>query len=161
MFVLPASAQECLAPFEFLVGSWSGHETGVAGIGRGTRTYELILDGKYLHAKNTSRFEPQEKNPKGETHNDWQFISCDKMRGKVILREFHSEGFVNQYVLETSASPDTFVVVSEALENSPPGLRARLTISKVSNDKFTEQFELAFPNKDFGVLLKNEWTRQK
>ena len=44
-----------------------------------------------------------------------------------MLRQFHTEGFVNQYVEDTT-SPSTRVVFNtEAIENIPAGWRARET----------------------------------
>ena len=71
---------------DYFVGAWDDAESGLAGIGKGDRTYEFIMDGKHLYAKNRSRFEPQEKNPKGETHEDRAFFSYDGIREKVVLR---------------------------------------------------------------------------
>jgi len=49
----------CLDRLSFLADEWRGVETGVGGLGHGTRTYAFVLDGRYLHARNASRFEPQ------------------------------------------------------------------------------------------------------
>jgi hypothetical protein len=145
---------------QYFVGSWTGVETGKAGIGKGERVYQFILDGNYLFHKNTSTFEPQEKNPDGEVHQDWAFYSFDKIRQKYILREFHSEGFVNQYVLDSlSTDNKTMIFVSEAIENIPPGWRARVSFRIQNEDGFHETFELAAPEKDFSIFLENKWTR--
>ena len=84
--------------------------------------------------KNRSVYKPQEKNPKGETHEDWGFFSYDSARKRFVLRQFHVEGFVNQYSLE-DASPDgkPMVLTSESIENIPPGWRARETY-RILND---------------------------
>jgi hypothetical protein len=165
--VLTISAQSGVQPdpwepFRFLVGSWEGYETGKMGIGNGVRTYEFILGGQYLFCNNTSTFEPQEKNPKGEVHKDWSFFSYDKNRQKFVVREFHIEGFVNRLVLDTQTSDSRkFVFVSEASENAPPGLRARLIYEIKDADEFAETFELAMPGKDFEIYLTNYWKRTK
>ena len=41
-------------PLEFLIGSWIGDETGKAGIGKGERTYQYIMNKKYISIKNTN-----------------------------------------------------------------------------------------------------------
>jgi hypothetical protein len=105
--------------------------------------------------KNKSSYAPQEKNPKGEIHEDVGFISFDKAEQKLVLRQFHIEGFVNQYKSENpldTASP--LIFVSYAIENIPPGWRARETYQVVSENEFTETFELAPPGKDFFVYSK-------
>jgi hypothetical protein len=147
--------------FRYFEGEWTGKETGKAGVGVGERTFEFIMNETYLYYKNVSRFEPQEKNPKGETHEDWTFFSFDKNRRKYILREFHSEGFVNQYVLDhVSKDNHSFVYVSENIENGIPGLKTRVTYKILNSHKFKEIFELAFSGEDFTVWLENIWTRK-
>lgn len=112
--------QDVWTPFRYFVGTWQGHETGQAGIGKGERTYEFIMNGQYLYVKNKSVFEPQEKNPEGEVHEDWAFLSYDHIRQKFVMREFHSEGFVNQYLLDSLSTNDKiFTFVSESIENVP------------------------------------------
>lgn len=146
----------------YFAGSWKGHETGKAGIGVGSRTYEFIMDGKYLFADNISKFEPQEKNPEGEIHKDWAFISNDKGRKVLVLREFHSEGFVIQYALDSlESSEKKYVFISEAVENAPPGMRAKVTIEIQGENEFLEIFDLAFTGKDYVEFLRNHWTRLK
>jgi hypothetical protein len=162
LFAQEKIPEDIWKPFRYFVGSWVGHETGKAGIGEGERTFEFIMGEKYLFYKNVSRFEPQEKNPKGEIHEDWTFFSFDNNRQAFILREFHSEGFVNKYVLDSlSQDNTTFVFISESSENAPVGLRARVTFSILNENKFREIFELAFPGKDFSIWLENIWTRKE
>ena len=149
-----------LSPLVSLVGEWNGHETGAAGVGKGSRSYKFVLGGRYLHSRNTSRFAPQEKNPKGETHEDWTIFSFDRSRRRIIARQFNSEGFVNHLVQDLSnGDPRTLVFVSESSENAPPGLRARLTYLLRSDAALEEVFELAMPGKDFVVYLRNSWKR--
>jgi hypothetical protein len=145
---------------QFFAGSWLGKETGASGVGEGDRQYGFIMDGKYLFAMNTSIFHPQEANPEGETHEDWSLFSRDTVRDAIILREFHSEGFVNQYVLDRDQSGvDKIVFVSESIENLPEGWRSRLTLTILGEHDFSEVFELAAPGREYEVLLRNNWRR--
>lgn len=146
--------------FRNFEGEWQGHETGKSGIGKGTRSYRFLMGGLYLFGENTSRFEPQEKNPEGEVHHDWTFFSFDRMRKVLVIRQFHSEGFVNRLVHVPAAGTSVkYVFVSEASENAPPGLMVRLTYEFKSKDSFVEIFELALPGEDFEVFLTNRWKR--
>ncbi len=143
-----------------LVGNWSGTGEGVPGISTVSRAYELILNNKFMLGKNRSQYKPQEKNPKGETHENWDMLSWDRARGKCILRQFHVESFVNQYVLDSvSADLKFFRFVTEAIENIPPGWRARETYEFLGQDEFTETFELAEPGKDFALYTRNHFRR--
>lgn len=141
--------------FEFFIGTWQGMGSGQPGQGTYERSYEFILNKKFIYVRNKSIYLPQEQNPSGETHEDWGFFSYDKVRKAFVYRQFHAEGFVNQYALE-SISPDSllFSFVSEALENIPSGWRAKESYKVITPDEFIETFELAEPGKDFEVYTQ-------
>ena len=108
-----------------------------------------ILNSRFIRVENQSVYQPQEKNPKGETHEDFGVFSFDTSRRRAVLRQFHVEGFVNQYVADLASRPATFEFTSEAIENIPPGWRARETYVVLGPDEFDEVFELAGPGKPF------------
>ncbi len=135
--------------FRFFLGSWEGEGEGQPGKSRVSREYALVLDGRFIEVKNRSLYAPQEGNS-GEDHRDVGYISFDRARGKHVLRQFHVEGFVNQYVHEfTSEDGKTITFVTEAIENIPPGWRGRETYVLTGPDQLIERFELAEPGKDF------------
>lgn len=79
-----------------------------------------------------------------------------------MLRQFHVEGFVNQYVADTVAtSPDSIVFRSEAIENIPSGYRARETYRILGPDEFVERFEMAEPNGEFAIYSEARFKRKK
>ena len=126
------------------------------------REYRLVLNEKFLHVQNRSAYDPQPKNPKGETHEDWGMMSFDKARRQFVYRQFHVEGFVNQYALTSiSADGKTIVFTSEGIENIPGGWRARETYKIISPDEFVEVFELAEPGKEFQVYSETRLRRKK
>jgi hypothetical protein len=88
-------------------------------------------------------------------------ISFDKGRKKFVLRQFHVEGFVNQFVMTSSDDGKTIVFTSESIENIPPGFRARETYKIVGPEEFIEVFEIAEPGKDFEVYSENHFKRKK
>lgn len=105
-------------PLKFFVGAWEGTIKGKPGQGTCAREYQFVLNNKFLHVKNRSTYAPQEKNPKGEVHEDWGMVSYDRARKTFVLRQFHVEGFVNQYVVETlAADGKTLSFMSESFEN--------------------------------------------
>ena len=65
----------------------------------------------------------------------------------IIYRQFHIEGFVNQYAMKPVSDPKTLLFVSEATENIAPGWLARETYHILSTDEFKEVLELAAPGK--------------
>jgi hypothetical protein len=142
-------------PLYFLLGKWEGIGSGQPGSGQYIRSYELILNDRFIYGRNKSTYPPQDNNPEGEVHEDWGFISYDKGRKTFVYRQFHVEGFVNQYVMEYLA-PDgkEIVFVSESIENIPAGWRAKESYQVISSDEFIETFELAEPGKDFQVYTQ-------
>jgi hypothetical protein len=153
----PARAKtDPFAPLRPLVGRWNGEGDGQPGQSTVERSYEFVMDGRFLHVQNTSTYAPQEKNPKGEKHEDWGMLSFDGGRKKLVLRQFHIEGFVNQYILDTvSADGKEIVFVTEAIENIPPGFRGRETYKFIGPDAMQETFEIAEPGKDFEIYCTN------
>jgi hypothetical protein len=147
-------------PFNFFIGTWQGHGHGQPGISRLQRKYELILNEKFLFVQSKSIYEPQEKNPKGETHEEWGLISYDRARKTYVFRQFHLEGFVNQYVsAEVSEDRKTIRFVTEAIENIAPGWKARESYQILGSDEFSETFELAAPDKEFEIYSENHFQR--
>jgi hypothetical protein len=149
-------------PVRFLVGEWQGTAEGQAGTGTVRRTYAFVLDDRYLHERNVSTYPPQAANRAGEVHEHWSFLSHDRRRGTLVLRQFHQEGFVNQYVLRKDlGGRDTLVFESEDFENFDPRWRARETYEIRSPDEFVETFELGEPGKPLQVYSRNHFRRIK
>ena len=146
--------------FESFIGRWHGTGSGEPGNSQVERSYRLILNDKFLEVKNKSTYPPQSQNPQGEVHEDLGLFSYDKARKAYILRQFHVEGFVNQYVMDYLA-PDgkTIVFITENIENIQAGWRAKETYQLINPDEFTETFELAPPGKDFELYVRNQFIR--
>ena len=145
---------------KFLIGSWRGIGSGQAGSSNVARSYQLILNEKFLEVRNKSTYPPQSQNPQGEVHEDLGLISYDEARKAFVFRQFRIEGFVNQYIMDYLA-PDgkTIVFTSESIENIPAGWRARESYQVVNPDEFTETFELAAPGKEFKLYVKSLFKR--
>ena len=154
-FAVPAGAQQSaskpdrFAALRFLAGTWRGEQAGQPGRGTAQRTYEFILNNRFLQETNTSTYPPQDKNKNGEVHHHMSMISYDTARKLFVFRQFHTEGFVNTYVQQPTADEKSIVFVSESIENIPAGYRARETYTILSPDEFIERFEIADPGKDF------------
>jgi hypothetical protein len=136
-------------PFKYFIGEWKGTGDGVDGTATYERSYKLVLNNNYIEVRNKSNYAPTEKNYNGYSHEDVGFISYDKIRKVFIFRQFHIEGFVNEYRLD-SISPDkkTLVFISESIENIPAGWRARETFT-IGNSSLKEAFDLAEPGKEY------------
>lgn len=147
-------------PVRFLVGRWKGTVQGESGNGTVTRSYEFTLGNRFIEERNVSTYPAQERNRKGEVHEHRSFISFDKLRKKLVLRQFHQEGFVNTYVLNAAESTSTVLVFdSEGFENLDAGYRARETYEVYSSDEFVETFEVAEPGKRLDLYSRTRFTR--
>jgi hypothetical protein len=161
LFLLPTAAagQQPAAtdPFEplaFLVGRWEGTAEGQSGKGSVQREYRRALNSRFIHGRNRTAYEPREKTPKGEIHEDESWFSLDRARKRLVLRQFHVEGFVNQYVQDGDSSGGKLAFTTESIENIPAGWRARETYIVLGPDEFEEVFELSEPGKPFEIYSR-------
>lgn len=148
-----------LKPF---VGEWKGEGGGQPGKGKYERSYQFVLNKRFIEIKNKSTYEPTTQHPSGEVHEDIGYFSYDNGRKTFMLRQFHVESFVIQYRIDSiSSDKKTIVFISESIENIPSGYRAKETYRLVSDNEIEETFEIAEPNKDFAVYSKVKLVRQK
>jgi hypothetical protein len=158
----PAKKTDPWQPLRGLLGSWEGDVRGEPGSGKSEREYRLTLNDRFIQVNGKSTYPPQEKNPKGEVHEDVGFISYDEAAQKLVLRQFHIEGFVNHYVLDsTSEDGRTIVFVTAAIENIPAGWRGRETYQIVNENEFVETFALARPDKEFATYSETRFRRKR
>jgi hypothetical protein len=109
--------------------------------------------------RNRSEYAPQEKNPRGEIHEDEGWFSFDRARKRVVFRQFHIEGFVNQYVQGADSTATKLVFTTEAIENIPAGWQARETYIVHGPNEFEEVFELAEAGKAFKLYSRARFRR--
>ena len=155
----PSVPADRWGPVRFLLGSWEGTSSGQPGAGTVRREYRFVLRDQFLEERNTSTYPPQEKNPKGEVHEHVSYFSYDRARGCLVLRQFHVERFVIQYLQEGDSSPGKLAFVSEAMENTPAGWRARESYIVHGPDEFEEVFELARAGGPFEVYSRTRLRR--
>jgi hypothetical protein len=150
------------SPVRFLLGNWQGEAQGEPGKGTVERSYELVLGDKFIEERNTSRYEAATPGKQPEVHLHRSFLSYDKTKKRIMLRQFHAEGFINLYEMNPATSkPGRLVFDSVSFENFSNEWKARETYEVLSSDEFTETFELAEPGKDFQVYSRNHFTRKK
>lgn len=149
-------------PLRFFEGIWQGQGDGMSGVSTITQEYQFILRGTFLLMKTKSIFEPQEKNPKGEIHEDWGIFSYDQSRETYVLRGFYVEGFVNQYVLDSISEDKTvFTFVTEQIENAPPGTKAKLEFKILEKNELEQSFFVAFPGQEYTCYSVNKLKRSQ
>lgn len=117
-----------------------------------TREYGCELNGTFLSQRDQSRYEPDSPATKSKTREDFGFFSYDIFQKKIVWRQFHSEGLVNEYTLDCiSADGKSLEFVTVRIENLAPGWRAKKSYRVLSADEVDETFSLAPPGKDFEV----------
>src|SRR6185503_17659100 len=89
------SKPDRFAALRFLAGTWRGEQAGQPGRGTAERTYQFILDDRFLQENNTSTYRRQEKNKSGEIHDHVSMISYGTARKLFVFRQFHTEGCGN------------------------------------------------------------------
>ena len=120
--VSAASQDNHWALLRIFEGKWEGAAVGEPGKGHSSREYRFELDRRFLAVRNRSVYEPKSPGAKPEAHEDFGFFSYDKNLKKVVLRQFHIEGFVNEYRLDSvSADGKTLEFVTLSIENLAPG----------------------------------------
>lgn len=148
-------------PFSGFIGEWIGTGKGADGAGTYERSYRQVLNKNYIEVRNKTIYPPNEKAKSGYTHEDVGYISYDKTRKTFIFRQFHAEGFVNEYRMDSiSADKKTLVFLSEAIENIPAGWRAKEVFS-ITNTGIQEVFYLAAPGKEFEAYSNANLTKRK
>jgi hypothetical protein len=152
--------QDPWKPINYFIGSWKGNEGTGPETGKGDRTYQYILQDRFIHFKNKSVFEETEKRPQGEVHDDMGIFSYDKNRDILVLRQFHVEGFINQYVMDSLSTDQTYMeFVTESIENGFPGLKARLRYHILNENEFEEAFDLSSSGNEYKCYIENHWRR--
>lgn len=146
-------------PLRFLEGTWEGEDPGVSKV---TQAYEFVLNGNFLHMKTRSVFEPTEKNPKGEIHEDFGIFSYDQGRKTFVMRGFYVEGFVNTYVMgDMSEDGKNFMFLTEHVENAPDGTKAKLVYKVLGDDEIEQSFHVAFPGGEFSCFFIHDLKKLK
>lgn len=140
-------APQSLADLDKLVGHWSGTSKGKSGDGTIDRECDRILNGQFIQCKTRVAY------PR-ETHSDVAIFSFDRSSKKVKMRQFHEEGFVNEY---TQTEPGVFV--SDSIENLGSGWRARESYHFMEQ-MWHETFSLAGPGKEYETYSEAALTRK-
>jgi hypothetical protein len=144
-----ANAADIWAPVRVLLGEWQGAGSGFGGESEVRHTYDFVIQNNFIHSTTLSKFKPKDNGTPGEIHEDWGFFSFDSDRGKIVFRQFLSEGFVNTYVLEDLESGTGVLVFTSESTEGAGGMAARLTFTFVGKDRYLAVLELAPPGKDF------------
>ncbi len=150
------------APLRVFDGKWEGSVTGKPGKQFTSREYQFVSNGAFLWQHDHSVYEPTSPDAAPKVREDFGYFSYDKFVKKIVWRQFHSEGLVNEYRLESvNADGKSFEFVTVRIENLPPGWRAKKSYRVLSADEFEETFWLAPPEKEFEIYTVAHLKRVK
>jgi hypothetical protein len=151
LFAISAVAQsDPWGPLRVFEGKWEGTVTGQPGKQSSSRDYQFVSNGTFLWQHDHSVYEAKSPEDAPKVREDFGYFSYDKFAKTIVWRQFHSEGFVNEYRLKSvGADSRSFEFETVRIENLPPGWRARKSYRVLSVDEIEETFSLAPPDKEF------------
>jgi hypothetical protein len=142
------------APLRVFEGKWEGPALGQPGKGFSSREYRFVMDGHFLSQRDKTVYEAKSSGAKPVVHEDFGFFSYDASLKKFVWRQFHNEGMVNEYSLDSlSADGKSMEFVTTRIENLAPGWRAKKSYRILGADELEETFWLAPPGKDLEVYV--------
>jgi hypothetical protein len=143
-------------------GKWEGTITGRLGKQFSSREYQFVLDGTFLSQRDHSVYEAKSPDATPKVREDFGYFSYDTFLKKIVWRQFHGEGFVNEYRLESLSADCKFLeFITVRIENLAPEWRAKKSYRVLSADEIEETFSLAPPGKDFDVYTMAHLRRVK
>ncbi len=149
-------------PFEkidFIIGEWTGtvsdSENSTSKI---KSSFQFVKEEKKIEVLNDSKLESSK-----------YFITYDNERQLILCdRFFVVEGYRIKFFLDESLSTDTkLIFISEIIENLSEtdeilsGGKARWTVSKLSENKFEDSFEVSFSGKEYKSLRTNSYIKKQ
>ena len=161
--MIPAGAvaqSDTWALLRVFEGKWEGPVLGQPGKGFSSREYRFELDGHFLSQRDKTVYEAKSPGAKPQIHEDLGFFSYDTSRKKFVWRQFHNEGFVNEYELDSaSADGKSMEFVTTRIENLAPGWRAKKSYRILGADDLEETFWLAAPGKELDIYTRTRLKR--
>ncbi len=152
----PACAQdkplaERWAPFQFLIGNWTGIGSGKPGESAGFSSFLFELNQNILIRKNKVDFPAKPGEKSGPTHEDLMIIY--QQTGDTLIHAiyFDNEGHVINYLAIFPAKQPSVIFESEGGEKS---MRFRLIYELLADGQLSIEFAMAPSGGDFKTYTK-------
>lgn len=146
----------------FLLGEWRGSLDGEQGKGTVTRTFRLILSGRFLQEKSLYDFPPQPLQPNGLVSSHASFMTAEPTHAITLYRQTHQEHLNGTFVLsKTLSGPAKLVFELEPPADAPVSSKVRETWEVVSPDTFVEIREVAPNGQPFAVQSRIQFKRRQ
>jgi hypothetical protein len=87
-------------------------------------------------------------------------LSFDRGAGQLVMRGFYVEGYAHEYrCVRAAADGSKLVFEADQVENGPPGMRARETLTSIGPNELESAFQIAMPGEDFAPYTHERLTR--
>ena len=143
----------------WLEGEWQGYGKFTERVTYIRKHYSFDVGGIYFVERTLDMFPPVQPTVEFEMHQDLTLFYRTSPEPTIRAQGFYVEGFVISSSVRVEDGGSKLTIVSEKIENAPPGLRTRYTMTREGPDKFSGLFEMAMPEKDFAVIERLEMKR--
>ncbi len=152
---LAVTGPERFAPMAWLEGEWQGLGQFPDRRNVAHKIFRYEMAGRYFVEYGRATFPPADDSLEFETHQD--MVIYHTSGEGLAAKGFYVEGFVNHYTV--SVEGDTLTLEATAVENAPPGTRARIRYWPIGEDRAGSTFDLAWPGKDWACYEHLELKR--
>ncbi len=146
-------------PLAWLVGEWQGYGKFTKRTTYVHRKYSYDLGGIYLVERTIDMFPPAEPSTDFEVHQDFVVYYRDTTAGDLRAKAFFVEAFVTSETVRIGEGGQRIITESTQIENGPPGLRTRFILTRETDDRFKETFEIAKPGKEYELVEESVFKR--
>jgi hypothetical protein len=143
---------ERFAPLSWLVGEWRGYGKFENRTTYIHRKYSYDLGGMFLIERTLDVFPPPELSTDFEVHQDFVVYYRETRAGALRAKGFFVESYVTSATVSVGGNKGPIVIETTEIENGPPGMRTRFTLTPLTADRFKETFEIAMPEKEFALV---------
>jgi hypothetical protein len=146
-------------PMAWLIGEWQGYGEFSDRTTYIHKRYSYEVAGMYLVEKTLDIFPPPEVSTDFEVHQDFSVFYRENKTGEFSANGFYVETFVTGASVTLLDDGESFVVESSSIHNGPPGMRTRITYTRIGTDEFRLLFEIAPPELDYQVTEQSRFRR--
>jgi hypothetical protein len=146
------TADDPWAPFQFLVGDWSGVGSGQPReVVSGSTSFSFDLGQNILIRKNRAELAPKPGEKSGAVHEDLVIIYRQPAEPPFRAIYFDSEGHVINYSVSFPARQQSVVFESDVSEKAP---RFRFIYELGPDDLLSGEFDIAPPGGEYKIYTK-------
>jgi hypothetical protein len=150
-------ANDPWAPFQFLVGNWSGAGSGQPSeVVAGSSSFSFDLEKNILVRKNRAELAPKPGEKSGAMHEDLMIIYRQSGEPQFLGIYFDNEGHVINYRVSFPAKQQSVVFESDASATAP---RFRFIYGMGPDGLLSSEFLIAPPGGDFKTYTQGKVKR--